>query len=46
MKAYHDDEMMLEHLMAFTLADSHKLQEKAWKALGKYKREDAEDGAT
>ena len=46
MKAYRDDEMMLEHLMAFTLTDSHKLQEKAWKALGKYEREDAEDGAT
>jgi ParB family transcriptional regulator, chromosome partitioning protein len=46
MKAYRDDEMMLEHLMAFTLTDSHKLQEKAWKAVGKYEREDAEDGAT
>ena len=46
MKVYRDDEMMLEHLMAFTLTDSHKLQEKAWKALGKYEREDAEDGAT
>ena len=46
MKAYRDDEMMLEHLMTFTLTDSHKLQEKAWKALGKYEREDAEDGAT
>ena len=46
MKAYRDDEMRLEHLMAFTLTDSHKLLEKAWKALGKYEREDAQDGAT
>jgi hypothetical protein len=35
MKAYRDDEMMIEHLMALTLTDRHKLQEKAWKALGK-----------
>ena len=44
-KAYRNEEMILEHLMAFTLTDDHKAQEKAWKALGKYEWEDAESGA-
>ena len=43
-KAYRDEGMTLEHLMAFMLTDDHKAQETAWKALGKYEREDAEDG--
>ena len=45
-KAYRDGEMTLDHLMAFTLTDDHKSQEKAWKALGGYEREDAKDGSS
>lgn len=29
-KAYRDDEMTLEHLMAFAITDDHKAQEKVW----------------
>ena len=38
-KVYRDDEMDLEQLMAFTVSTDHKHQEKIWKDLPKYAKE-------
>jgi ParB family chromosome partitioning protein len=38
-KAYRADEMTLEQLMAFTLSDDHKKQEKVWKELPDWARQ-------
>jgi ParB family transcriptional regulator, chromosome partitioning protein len=38
MQAYRDEEMTLEHLMAFTVSDDHAAQEAAWRELPEWNR--------
>jgi len=38
MQAYRDEEMTLEHLMAFTVSDDHAAQETAWRELPEWNR--------
>ena len=43
--AFRAGEMKLEHVMALTLTDDHKRQEKVWKGIPAYMRDSAHDGA-
>jgi ParB family transcriptional regulator, chromosome partitioning protein len=40
--AYRKDEMTLEQLMAFTVSDSHKIQERTWRELPQWQKESGE----